>query len=34
MKTRITAWALSALMGLSATGAWAAEVNVSSSTTA
>ncbi|WP_245503472.1 chalcone isomerase family protein [Aquabacterium lacunae] len=27
MKTRITAWALSALMGLSATGAWAAEVN-------
>lgn len=27
MKTRITAWALSALMGLSATGAWAAETN-------
>ena len=27
MKTRITAWALSALMGLATTGAWAAETN-------
>ena len=27
MKTRITAWAMSALMGLATTGAWAAETN-------